>query len=85
MIKYIANFKAVVFDPKNRIATRQNFSCSVVLYENSYSNKTEAQDIAAFHAWCKASSYFWDSHLLPLSIKLEHIGEVKNYDTHMQE
>lgn len=77
MIKYDILFNADVFDPKNRITTNKKFQCPIILYDSTYPNGTHLSDIALMHAWCKINRHFWDSTLIPLSIKVEYVREVK--------
>lgn len=77
MIKYKILFKAEVFDSMNRITTSKDFHCSIILYDSVYPNGTHLSDIALMHAWCKVCHHFWDSNLIPLSIKVEYVQEVE--------
>ena len=77
MIKYDVLFKCDVFEPKNRITTNKDFHCSIILYESMYPNETHLSDIALEHAWCKINHYFWDSKLIPLSVRVEYVREVE--------
>lgn len=83
MIKYIFTFKATVIDFESGTTKQHIFHCSVVLYPDSYpqevrrSESTRLSDIALFHAWCEASRYIKDAHLLPLKIRVKDMKEVK--------
>ncbi len=83
MIKYIFTFKAMVLDFEREVTKQHIFHCSIVLYPDSYprevrrSDSVRLSDIALFHAWCKASQYLHDGHMIPLSVSLEDTKEVK--------
>jgi hypothetical protein len=77
MIEYKVLFKADIFDPVNRVTTSRDFNCSIILYESNYPNGTHLSDIALEHAWCKINKHFWDSRVIPLSVKVEFVQEVE--------